>query len=165
LKSNEGLNFPGFGKFGLPLPCIGHNESLGWTVTNNYPDIQDVYAESFDDPSRPLTYRVWRKFQRRRPESRRRGRQPVGMIFAFGALPVDGQKRLYGVQGHSGVAVIEFGNPIHAMSIHNFGESSDPSSNHYFDQAPLYARREFKPAWFRKEEIEAHAERVYRPAD
>src|SRR5207248_714806 len=52
LKSDAGLDFSGFGKFGLPLPYIGHNASIGWTVTNNYPDIQDVYAESFDDPSR-----------------------------------------------------------------------------------------------------------------
>jgi acyl-homoserine lactone acylase PvdQ len=87
------------------------------------------------------------------------------MIFTFGAQPVDGQKRMYGVQGHSGVAVIEFSNPVRAMSIHNFGQSSDPWSSHYFDQAALYARREFKPAWFTTEEVKAHTERVYRPAD
>lgn len=40
-----------------------------------------------------------------------------------------------------------------------------PSSSHYFDQAALYARREFKPAWFTTEEVNAHTERVYQPGD
>jgi len=89
--------------------------------------------------------------------------QALGMIFTFGSRPADGQKRMYGVQGHSGVAVIEFGDTIRAASILNFGESADPKSSHYFDQAALYARREFKPAWFTMNDIRAHAERIYQP--
>lgn len=63
LKSDSGLNFSGFGKFGFPMPYIGHNATLGWTVTNNYPDIQDVYEETFPDTAEPLKYRYGRGYR------------------------------------------------------------------------------------------------------
>jgi penicillin amidase len=44
-----------------------------------------------------------------------------------------------------------------------FGQSGDPESPHFFDQAPLYSERRFKPAWFTREEVEANATRSYRP--
>lgn len=124
---------------------------VGWGEVNRLQRINQLDGERPSDarPSLPIAG----------------GNQQLGMIFSFGAQPVEGQKRRYGVQGHSGVAVIEFGDRVRAMSIHNFGESSDPSSSHYFDQAALYARREFKPAWFTTEEVNAHTERVYHPAD
>ena len=57
LRSGEGWSFSGATFFGHPVPTIGHNEHLAWSVTNNQPDIADAWRETFDNPARPLNYR------------------------------------------------------------------------------------------------------------
>jgi acyl-homoserine lactone acylase PvdQ len=57
VHSDEGWNFTGYTRFGFPFPYVGHNEDLGWVSTDNAADLEDVYAETFDDPARPLAYR------------------------------------------------------------------------------------------------------------
>src|SRR5262249_9666953 len=63
------------------------------------------------------------------------------------------------------VSVIEFGQEPQGRSLLVFGESADPASPHYLDQARLYAAGEMKPSWFTLEEIKKHTERSYNPGD
>ena len=88
-----------------------------------------------------------------------------GAVFTFYAAPERGQKRRYGVAGASYVSVVEFGPRVRGLSIHTFGASGDPKSKHFMDQAALYARGEFKPAWLRLEDIKANLEASYRPGE
>ncbi len=91
------------------------------------------------------------------------GPGPVGIIFNFYTRPDKENKRRYGFAGSSFVSVVEFGPQVKARSILVFGESADPRSEHYLDQAPIYAQGQFKPAWFTLEEIKAHSNVVYHP--
>src|SRR5262245_4861290 len=65
------------------------------------------------------------------------GPQNLGMIFAFITVKVEGSNRRYGRQGNNYVSVVEFEPQIQARSIFAFGQSADPNSPHYFDQAAL----------------------------
>ena len=70
VHSDEGWNFTGYTRFGFPLPYVGHNENGGWVSTDNAADHTDVYAETFDDPKRPLGHRDRRVHRGLREDAR-----------------------------------------------------------------------------------------------
>ncbi len=89
----------------------------------------------------------------------------VGTIFAIGTQQPAGMKRRYAVNGSAYVAVVEFGPKVRSLSITPFGQSGDPGSKHFFDQAQLFANGRFKPLWFSMEDIKSNLERAYRPGE
>ena len=85
----------------------------------------------------------------------------LGSVFTFESAPFGSAGPRLGRGGNSFVKVIAFGPDLRAASILNYGQSGDPASPHFFDQAALYARRTFKPAWFARADVEANAARSY----
>lgn len=88
-----------------------------------------------------------------------------GAVFTFHARAVRGQKRRYGMAGGTYISVVEFAPKVRAFSVHVFGASANPASPHFMDQAELYARGEFKPAWLFLEDIKANLKRAYHPGE
>ncbi len=86
-----------------------------------------------------------------------------GALADFGAQRFEGTKRLYGSNGNSFVAVVEFGDRVKAKSILVGGQNNDPDSPHFVDQAPLYVDHEFKDVAYYREDVERRAEERYRP--
>lgn len=87
----------------------------------------------------------------------------AGIVFNFSTRAGADGKRRYGTSGHSWVSVVEFGPRARARSVVTYGQSADPASPHFFDQAALYAEGRLREAWFWREDVERQAVRSYRP--
>jgi acyl-homoserine lactone acylase PvdQ len=88
-----------------------------------------------------------------------------GALASYRAKRYPGTKRIYGTSGNSFVAVVEFGDRVRAKSMLAGGQSGDPASPHFDDQAERYAARQFKDVAFYPEDVEARAVRRYQPGD
>ena len=65
----------------------------------------------------------------------------------------------------TGLILVEFGPRVKAKSILAGGESGDPASPHFNDQAERYAKVQFKDVLYYREDIERHAARTYHPGN
>ncbi len=136
-------------------------------------DVKDDLEASFDKWRVPYG----EMFRHQRPDDRGEfagddgvsfptagGNALAGMVFTFLTRRVPGSNRRYGFHGHSYVSVIEFDpKGIKTRSMVPFGQSRDPSSKHYLDQAPMYANGQFKTAWFTLSQIKSNSEPGYSP--
>lgn len=86
-----------------------------------------------------------------------------GSLASFGAAPRDGSKRWYGTSGNSFVAVVEFGPRVRAKAVTAGGESGNPASPHFNDQAGRYATGDLREVYFYPDQLKGHIERTYRP--
>ena len=122
---------------------------MPWGEVNRYQRLNGDIRQPFDDskPSIPIGFASGR----------------WGALAAYGARYTNNTKKLYGTRGNSFVAVVEFGEKVKAKSILAGGQSGDPSSPHFDDQALPYANVEFKDVPFYKEDVLKRAEETYRP--
>jgi acyl-homoserine-lactone acylase len=97
---------------------------------------------------------------------------PVGFTTAqWGSLAsitgpqAPGLKRRYGSSGNSFVAAVEFGDPVRAVAVSAGGESGDPGSRHFIDQAARYASGALRDVYFTPAQLAGHVERRYRPGE
>jgi len=122
---------------------------IPWGEVNRFQRLTDDIVQPFDDAKASL---------------------PVGFASsAWGALASFESsyprttKRIYGSEGNSFVAAVEFGPVVHAKAIMSGGESGDPASPHFTDQAQMFTQGQFRDVLFSREDVMAHAERSYRP--
>ena len=120
-----------------------------WGEVNRYQRLTGQVQETYDDqqPSLPVAFTsaAW------------------GSLAAFSAKTYPGTKRRYGSIGNSFVAVVEFGPRVTARSVVTGGQSSQPGTPHFTDQADLYTTGRFKTVRFYPEDVKAHAEKTYYP--
>jgi acyl-homoserine-lactone acylase len=88
-----------------------------------------------------------------------------GSLASSSAAPRNGSKRWYGTSGNSFVAVVELGPRVRAKAVSAGGESGDPASPHFNDQAARYAAGDLRPVYFYPEDLQGHIERSYRPGE
>ncbi len=88
-----------------------------------------------------------------------------GALAAYGARYTNNTKKIYGTRGNSFVAVVSFGERLQAKSILAGGQSGDPKSPHFNDQAQAYADQQFKEVLFYKEDVLKDARQSYRPGE
>ncbi|WP_340645475.1 penicillin acylase family protein [Phenylobacterium sp.] len=86
-----------------------------------------------------------------------------GSLASFGAGRKPGTKKYYGTSGNSFVAVVEFGERVRARAVTAGGESGDPASKHFNDQADRYAAGDLREVYFYPEQLMGHTEQSYRP--
>lgn len=86
-----------------------------------------------------------------------------GSLASFGARPYPNTKKWYGTSGNSFVAVVEFGDSVRAKAVSAGGESGDPKSPHFGDQAVRYTTGELRDVYFYRSQLKNHTDREYHP--
>jgi acyl-homoserine-lactone acylase len=122
-----------------------------WGEINRFQRLNDDIVHPFTDagPSIPVgfTSAIW------------------GSLASFGARPYKGSKKIYGTSGNSFVAVVEFGKTVRARAVTAGGESGNPSSPHFNDQARRYSTGDLRDVYFYPAQLKGHTERAYHPGN
>ncbi|PYS20813.1 MAG: acylase [Acidobacteria bacterium] len=122
-----------------------------WGDINRFQRLTDDIVHPFTDagPSIPVGFpsAIW------------------GSLASFAARPYKGSKKIYGTSGNSFVAVVEFGPKVRAIAVTAGGESGNPSSKHFNDQAKRYSTGALREVYFYPAQLKGHTERTYAPGN
>jgi acyl-homoserine lactone acylase PvdQ len=88
-----------------------------------------------------------------------------GSLPAFRSNYHSNTKKRYGYNGNSFVCAVEFGKKIRAKTLLAGGNSGNPASKHFLDQAENYKNGIFKDVHFYKEDIMKNAIKTYHPGE
>jgi acyl-homoserine-lactone acylase len=69
----------------------------------------------------------------------------------------DGKSKV--VAGESYYAAVEFGPELRAEALLSYGNATQPGSPHHGDQLELFAKKQLRPVWRTRQEIEANLEK------
>ena len=86
-----------------------------------------------------------------------------GSLSSFGARPYPNTRKWHGTSGNSFLAVVEFGETVRAKAVSAGGESGDPKSPHFDDQAVRYSTGELRDVYFYRSQLKNHTDREYHP--
>ncbi len=122
---------------------------VAWGEVNRFQRINNTLKPTYDDnqPSIPSPFAssTW------------------GSLPSYNSRAYANTKKRYGYGGNSFVCAVEFGKKIKARSLLAGGESGDPQSKHFKDQAEMYTKGLFKDVLFYKEDVLKNAEEQYSP--
>jgi acyl-homoserine lactone acylase PvdQ len=122
-----------------------------WGDINRFQRLDDAIAPHFDDkaPSIPVGFpsATW------------------GSLASFGARAYPGTKKWYGSSGNSFVAVVEFGKTVRAKAVTAGGESGNPGSPHFNDEAQRYATGALRDVYYYRADLKGHTQREYHPGE
>ena len=120
--------------------------SVPWGEINRFQRNDGALVQTFSDtkPSIPIAFTS----------------SQWGSLAAFGAKRYPGTKCYYGTRGNSFIASVEFGPKVQAWAISAGGESGNPASRHFLDQAQRYADGNFRKVYFYPAELLGHVERL-----
>ncbi|MEO7564362.1 MAG: penicillin acylase family protein [Sphingomicrobium sp.] len=122
-----------------------------WGEVNRFQRLSSAISPDYDDSKSsipvPFTSGRW------------------GSLASFGASQRAGTKKWYGDNGNSFVAVVEFGKRVRARAVTAGGESGNPASPHFNDQAKRYANGDLRDVYFYPDQLIGHTERTYRPGE
>jgi acyl-homoserine-lactone acylase len=88
-----------------------------------------------------------------------------GSLASIRSKPKPGTRRWYGDYGNSFVAVVEFGPRVRARAVTAGGESGNPASPHFNDEALRYASGDLRTVYFYPDQLKGHTERTYHPGE
>ncbi len=88
-----------------------------------------------------------------------------GSLPAFESRSGNGYNKRYGTSGNSFIAAVEFGKKLKAKTILTGGQSTDPNSPNFTDQADGFVNGKFKDIFFYKEDVEKNKVKTYHPGE
>ncbi|HEU5404290.1 MAG TPA: penicillin acylase family protein [Terriglobales bacterium] len=122
-----------------------------WGEINRFQRVNDDIDSNFNDSSWSIpvgfTYSMW------------------GSLASFAAKPYPNTKKWYGTGGNSFVAVVEFGPNVRARAVTAGGESGNPLSRHFNDEAKRYATGNLREVYYYRSQLQGHTERTYHPGE